>query len=61
MRKLILNVAMSLNGFIEGPNGEYDWCFTGQDYGLNDHPGKTVDQLVQIILETGTDKYDPAK
>lgn len=27
---------MSLDGYIEGPNGEYDWCFTDQDYGLND-------------------------
>ncbi len=26
MRKLILNLAVSLDGFIEGPNGEYDWC-----------------------------------
>jgi len=36
MRKLILNLALSLDGFIEGPNGEYDWCFTDQDYGLSD-------------------------
>jgi dihydrofolate reductase len=36
MRKLILGVAISLDGFIEGPNGEYDWCFTDQDYGLSD-------------------------
>lgn len=35
MRKVILNVAVSLDGFIEGPNGEYDWCFTDQDYGMN--------------------------
>lgn len=26
MRKVILGVAVSLDGFIEGPNGEYDWC-----------------------------------
>jgi dihydrofolate reductase len=25
-----------LDGLIEGPNGEYDWCFTDQDYGMND-------------------------
>lgn len=35
MRKVILGVAVSLDGFIEGPNGEYDWCFTDQDYGLS--------------------------
>ena len=34
MRKVILNVAVSLDGFIEGPNGEYDWCLTDQDYGM---------------------------
>ena len=36
MRKLILNLAVSLDGFIEGPNGEFDWCFTDQDYGMKD-------------------------
>lgn len=34
MRKVILDVAVSLDGYIEGPNGEYDWCFTDQDYGF---------------------------
>jgi dihydrofolate reductase len=36
MRKLILSVAITLDGFIEGLHGEYDWCFTDQDYGLSD-------------------------
>ncbi len=36
MRKIILGVAVSLDSFIEGPNGEYDWCFTDQDYGMSD-------------------------
>jgi dihydrofolate reductase len=36
MRKVILGLAVSLDGFIEGPNGEYDWCFTDQDYGLKE-------------------------
>ena len=35
MRKVILGLAVSLDGFIEGPNGKYDWCFTDQDYGLS--------------------------
>jgi dihydrofolate reductase len=34
MRRVVLGLAVSLDGFIEGPNGEYDWCFTDQDYGL---------------------------
>ena len=32
---------MSLDGFIEGPNGEYDWCFTDQDYGMTNFLGNT--------------------
>ncbi|MES2267838.1 MAG: dihydrofolate reductase family protein [Bacteroidota bacterium] len=36
MRKVILNLAVSLDGFIEGPNGEYDWCFDDQDYGMEE-------------------------
>lgn len=36
MRKVILGLAVTLDGYIEGPNGEYDWCFTDQDYGLNE-------------------------
>src|SRR5688572_9455853 len=44
MRKVILGLAVSLDSFIEGPNGEYDWCFTDQDYGLSDF-FKRVDTL----------------
>jgi dihydrofolate reductase len=33
-RKIILNVAVSLDSMIEGPKGDYDWCFTDQDYGM---------------------------
>ncbi|UOE50075.1 dihydrofolate reductase family protein [Mucilaginibacter sp. SMC90] len=36
MRKIILNLAVSLDGFIEGTNGEYDWCLTDQDYGMTE-------------------------
>lgn len=36
MRKIILGVAVTLDGYIEGPNGEYDWCLTDQDYGMSD-------------------------
>lgn len=35
MRKVILGLAVSLDGYIEGPGGEYDWCFTDQDYGMS--------------------------
>jgi dihydrofolate reductase len=40
MRKIILNLAISLDGFIEGPNGELDWLVRDEttDFGdiLND-------------------------
>lgn len=35
MRKVILNVAVTLDGYIEGPAGEYDWCLTDDDYGMS--------------------------
>lgn len=31
MRKLILDLAVTLDGFIEGPNGEIDWCIMDDD------------------------------
>jgi dihydrofolate reductase len=44
MRKVILSLAVSLDGLIEGPNGEYDWCFTDQDYGMTEFL-KNVDAI----------------
>jgi len=44
MRKIILQVAVSLDSYIEGPNGEYDWCFVDQDYGMSDF-FKRIDAL----------------
>jgi dihydrofolate reductase len=35
MRKIVLQLAVSLDGYIEGPNGEFDWCFTDHDYGMS--------------------------
>jgi dihydrofolate reductase len=34
MSKIILDLAVSLDGFIEGPNGEYDWCIMEPDMGF---------------------------
>ncbi|HEY3250947.1 MAG TPA: dihydrofolate reductase family protein [Ignavibacteria bacterium] len=44
MRKVISGLAVSLDNYIEGPNGEYDWCFTDQDYGMKDF-FKRIDAL----------------
>ncbi|WP_345953612.1 dihydrofolate reductase family protein [Mucilaginibacter sp. PAMB04168] len=41
MRKVVLNLAVSLDGFIEGPNGEYDWCLADQDYGMTEFFAQT--------------------
>lgn len=34
MRKIILDLAVTLDGFIEGPNGEVDWCIMDEDMDL---------------------------
>lgn len=52
MRKVILNLAVSLDGYIEGPKGEFDWCFTDQDYGMKEFM-KRIDSLVM-----GRKSYD---
>ena len=31
MRKVILDLAVTLDGYIEGPNGEIDWCILDND------------------------------
>jgi dihydrofolate reductase len=61
MRKLILGLAVSLDGFIEGPNGEFDWCFTDQDYGMSEFFkridavffGRKSYEIMQNLGETG--------
>lgn len=67
MRKVILNLAVSLDGFIEGPNGEYDWCFTDQDYGMTDFMER-IDAVLfgrksyELLIEMDKNPYpDKAK
>ncbi len=45
MRKIIVNLCCSLDSFIEGANGEIDWCFTDQDYGMTPFLNR-VDTLI---------------
>ena len=64
MRKLVLQLAVSLDGRIEGPNGEYDWCFVDQDYGMSDFlkridavfMGRKSYELVQSMGSEGMPK-----
>lgn len=36
MKKIILFIASSLDGYIARPSGEIDWLFTDQDYGYSE-------------------------
>ncbi|UBF26246.1 dihydrofolate reductase family protein [Kovacikia minuta CCNUW1] len=36
MRRIVLFIASSLDGYIARPSGEVDWLFTDQDYGYTD-------------------------
>ena len=60
MRKILLQLAVSLDGYIEGPNGEFDWCFTEQDYGMSDF-FKRIDSVFygrksyQLVLSMETE------
>jgi dihydrofolate reductase len=44
MRKLVLKMSVSVDGFVGGPNGEVDWIFPSIDEGLS---GWLVDTLWQ--------------
>lgn len=62
MRKIILNVAVSLDGYITGSAGEFDWCFTDQDYGMASFLRQTDALLMgrksyQLMLEMGNDSF----
>lgn len=35
MRKIVLDLATTLDGFIEGPDGEVDWCIMDDDMGFD--------------------------
>lgn len=54
MRKIILSVALSLDGMIEGPNGEYDWCPPPSKNEMNDFL-KSID-----IIFMGRKSYEMA-
>jgi len=69
MRKVILALAVSLDGFIEGPNGEYDWCFTDQDYGITEivnrmdtvFMGRTTYELTLKMNDIGIEGFSKLK
>ncbi len=42
MRKLKLQIQMTLDGFVAGPNGELDWMWTGKQ------PGQSLDKVIEL-------------
>lgn len=55
MRKIILDLAVTLDGFIEGPNGEIDWCIMDPDMEFTDF----LNQIDTILY--GRKSYDQWK
>lgn len=43
MRKIILDLAVTLDALIEGPNGEYDWCI------LDEEANSSLDTFLEDI------------
>jgi dihydrofolate reductase len=66
MRKIILNVAVSMDSFIEDANGAYDWCFMDQDYEMKSFMNR-IDTIFfgrksyELVLKVGLEYYDGCK
>lgn len=61
MRKIILNLAVTLDGFIEGPKGEIDWCImdegpAGESGGIETHFDQFLSRIDTIFY--GRISYD---
>ena len=54
MRKLILRMNLSLDGFMGGPNGEIDWIFKSFDAGASAHAVTTLWQAGVHIMGSRT-------
>ena len=52
MKKIILDLAVTLDGFIEGPNGEIDWCIIDEDIGGTEFLGDLLADIDTIFLWT---------
>jgi len=60
MRKVILAMQVTLDGFIEGPNGELDWAMKEDEEGWKDHFElmRSVDTLLLgRVMYPGFEKY----
>ena len=59
MRKLILKMSISVDGFVGGPNGEIDWLFRNMDESVTDWIVETLCQAGVHIMGSRT-FYDMA-
>jgi dihydrofolate reductase len=50
MRKLKLQVQMTVDGFIAGPNGEMDWLTFNWDNELKEYVGALTEPVDSIVL-----------
>ena len=56
MRKIVLNLAVTLDSFIEGPHGEIDWCKIDDSSGTDSFFDKFLDDVDTIFY--GRVSYD---
>lgn len=54
MRKLILRMQMSLDGYVSGPEGEVGWIFAGMDDGLTAWTVRTISEAGLHIMGSRT-------
>jgi dihydrofolate reductase len=66
LRKLILYIAASVDGYIAGPTGEIDWLFSDQDYGYTEFLNSVSSVLIgrktyDAVLNMGIEDPFPSK
>lgn len=60
MRKVILDLAVTLDGFIEGPNGEVDWCIMDEEMDFAGFMSRLDTIFYGRISYDGWGNYQPA-
>ena len=53
MRRIRYSVAMSLDGYIAGPKGEFDWIKTDPDFDFSAVLAQILQTLKQAAIEEG--------
>jgi|SRR6185437_16929838 len=56
MRKVVLQMTMTLDGLVAGPHGEMDWVFSSSDKTTQDYAHDLLDGSDQILLGRGMAK-----